>query len=128
MRTYHYVLASAVLATGVASAHAQTQQPHGAGTMPGMASTPATTSPATKAYMEAMDKMHGPMAEGVQAGDADVGFVKGMIAHHQGAIDMAKVRLQYGKDPQTKKWADDVIREQEREINEMQAWLKKNGR
>ena len=52
----------------------------------------------------------------------------GMIAHHQRAIDMAKVVSQYGKDDQTKKWANDVIREQQREINEMQEWLKQNAR
>lgn len=56
----------------------------------------------------------------------DVAFVKGMIAHHQGAIEMSKIVLQYGKDDQTKKWASDVIREQQREINEMQDWLKKH--
>ena len=131
MRNLAQLTASIILAAGVAAAHAQGHD-HGASSgaqapMPGMASTPANASPATKAYMDAMDKMHGPMTEGAQASDADVAFVKGMIAHHQGAIDMAKVRLQYGKDPQTKKWADDVIREQAREIDEMQAWLKKNG-
>jgi uncharacterized protein (DUF305 family) len=67
------------------------------------------------------------MMEGLKAADPDVAFVRGMIAHHQGAIEMAKVRLQYGKDEQTKKWADDVIREQQREIAEMQDWLKKNA-
>jgi len=51
-----------------------------------------------------------------------------MIAHHQGAIDMAKVLLQYGNDAQTKKWANDVIREQQREIAEMEDWLKKKTR
>jgi uncharacterized protein (DUF305 family) len=50
-----------------------------------------------------------------------------MIPHHQGAIDMAKVVLQHGKDEQTKKLAADVIREQEREIAEMREWLKKRG-
>ena len=49
-----------------------------------------------------------------------------MIPHHQGAIDMAKVVLQYGKNEQTRKWANDIIREQAREINEMQEWLKAN--
>jgi uncharacterized protein (DUF305 family) len=39
---------------------------------------------------------------------------------------MSKIVLQYGKDDQTKKWASDVIREQQREINEMQDWLKKH--
>jgi uncharacterized protein (DUF305 family) len=55
----------------------------------------------------------------------DAVFMAMMIPHHQGAIDMAKVVLQHGKDEQTKKWANDVIREQQREIDEMQAWLNK---
>jgi uncharacterized protein (DUF305 family) len=81
-------------------------------------------SEATKAYMAAMDKMHGPMMQAVQDPDPDVAFVRGMIPHHQSAIDMARVVLQSGKDDQAKKWANDVIREQQREITEMQEWLK----
>jgi uncharacterized protein (DUF305 family) len=46
-----------------------------------------------------------------------------MIPHHQGAIDMAKVVLEHGKDEKARKWATDIIREQEREIGEMQEWL-----
>lgn len=100
------------------------------GMMQGQSGAPSQTagqSEATKAYMTAMDKMHAPMMQGAQDSNPDIAFVKGMIPHHQGAIDMAKVVLQYGKDEQTKKWATDVIREQEREIREMQDWLKKNG-
>ena len=85
-------------------------------------------SPATKAYMEAAENMHGPMMEGIQATDPDVAFVRGMIPHHEGAIAMARVVLQYGKDPKTRKLAEDVIREQQREIEEMQSWLKENAR
>jgi uncharacterized protein (DUF305 family) len=88
----------------------------------------AAQSPATKAYVDAAERMHGPMMEGMQANDPDEAFVRGMIAHHQGAIDMAKVVLQYGKDEQTKKWASDIMRDQQREISEMQAWLEKNAR
>jgi uncharacterized protein (DUF305 family) len=85
-------------------------------------------SEATKAYLVAMERMHGPMMEGVQDSNPDAAFVRGMIPHHQGAIDMAKIVLQHGKDEQTRKWATDVIREQEREIGEMQAWLKRQGK
>jgi uncharacterized protein (DUF305 family) len=100
----------------------------GSHAMPGMPAQAAPFSPATKAYLEAAERMHAPMMEGVQASDPDVAFVRGMVPHHQAAIDMAKVVLQYGKDPQTRKLAEDVVREQQREITEMQEWLKKNAR
>jgi uncharacterized protein (DUF305 family) len=100
---------------------------HGHGTQASPSQTGAQ-SQAAKAYVEAMDKMHGPMMQGIQDPDPDVAFVKGMIPHHQSAIDMAKVVLQHGRDEQTKKWANDVIREQQREIDEMQEWLKAKGK
>lgn len=86
----------------------------------------AAETPATKGYREANAKMHRDM-DITFSNDADIDFVRGMIPHHQGAIEMAKVALQHAKDEQVRKWATDVIREQEREIAEMQAWLKKKG-
>ena len=69
-----------------------------------MGSPPAANEAAsTKAYRDAMTKMDQGMAI-TYSGDADKDFVAGMIAHHQGAIDMAKVELQYGKDPQLRSW------------------------
>lgn len=96
-------------------------------TATGATAASAPQSEATKAYLEAMDKMHAPMMEGAKAASPDVAFVRGMIPHHQGAIDMARIVLQYGKDEYTKKLANDVIREQLREIADMEAWLKKNA-
>ncbi len=92
------------------------------------AAAPASQAdtPATKAYREANAKMHKEMDIRF-TNDADADFIRGMIPHHQGAIDMAKVVLQHGKDEQTKKLAADIIREQEREIAEMREWLKKRG-
>jgi uncharacterized protein (DUF305 family) len=72
--------------------------------------------------------MHPAMAEGVMAADPDVAFVCGMIPHHQGAIDMAKVVLQYGKDPWVKQLAQNVIDAQSKEIAEMTKWLDEHAK
>ena len=83
-------------------------------------------SAATMAYMEANAKMHAGM-DIPFTGDADVDFIRGMIAHHQGAIDMARVVLEHGKDAEVKKLAEEIIAAQETEIAWMTDWLAKNG-
>lgn len=67
------------------------------------------------------------MEEGMMRQDADVAFACGMIAHHQGAIDMAQVLLEYGDDPEMIKLAGDIIAAQVGEIDQMKAWLAKNA-
>jgi uncharacterized protein (DUF305 family) len=98
------------------------------GMMQGMPMDTANMSDATKAYMEAMKKMDGPMMQGVQAGDPDLAFVQAMIPHHQGAIDMARAVLQFGKDDEVKAWANEIITAQESEIAKMQEWLKQHAK
>jgi len=83
-------------------------------------------SASTMAYMEANAKMHAGM-DIPFTGDADVDFIRGMIAHHQGAIDMARVVLDHGKDAEVKKLAEEIIAAQEGEIAWMTDWLAKNG-
>jgi uncharacterized protein (DUF305 family) len=94
----------------------------------GMPMDSANMLDATKAYTEAMKKMDGPMMQGVQAADPDVAFVQAMIPHHQGAIDMARGVLQFGKDDQVKAWANEIITAQESEIAKMQEWLKQHAK
>jgi len=71
-----------------------------------------------------MDKMHAAMRAIKQSGNSDVDFVRLMLPHHQAAIDMAKTQLLYGKDPQMRRLAQEIITDQQSEIELMQRWLK----
>jgi hypothetical protein len=97
------------------------------GMMQGMPMAAAGMSDATQAYMNAMRMMDGPMMQGAQIADPDVAFVRSMIPHHQGAIDMARAVLKYGEDERVKEWANQIIMAQEAEIAAMQDWLKQRG-
>jgi len=72
---------------------------------------------------DAMSVMHKGMHTAPQTGDPDSDFVTMMIPHHQGAIDMAKALLLYGKDPQLRRLAQEIITDQQSEIELMQLWL-----
>ncbi len=83
-------------------------------------------SPGSKALEKANADMHVAMAVEM-TGDVDVDFVRSMIPHHQGAVEMAKIVLEYGKDPEIRKLAEDIVKAQEAEIAFMNGWLEKNG-
>ena len=94
-----------------------------------VASATAASRPPSGFYQlmaEAMQRMMGAMHVR-PTGSVDRDFAAMMIPHHQGAIDMAKVVLQYGKDDKVKSWANQIIAAQEKEIAEMQDWLKAHG-
>lgn len=108
--------------------------PHG--NMPGMdhsahmggpAPAANANSPSSAAFGAANAKMHEGMSVPM-TGDTDVDFAQGMIPHHQGAIDMAKIELAFGKDPELRKLAEDIIKAQESEIAFLKSWLEKNAK
>lgn len=102
----------------------QAQDDHSTHSMPAMEST---VEGAAKAYMDGMARMSGAM-NAAMTGDADTDFATMMIPHHQGAIDMAKVQLEYGKDPDLRKLSEAIVSAQESEIAFMKGWLETNGK
>ena len=92
--------------------------------MKGMA--PTNNGGSSGAFKAANEKMMKGM-DVPPTGDTDKDFVAGMIPHHAGAIDMARIELRDGKDPALKKLARDIIAAQKKEIAFMKQWQAQHG-
>ena len=131
--SFAFLLGAAIAAGGLTYAQSQMSQGgHGAMNHGAMdhgahgAQVATSDNPVIAAYMAANDRMHADMAIEF-TGDADVDFVRGMIPHHQGAIDMAEVLLAHGEDEQMRTLAQEIIDAQEAEIEQMTTWLVENA-
>lgn len=86
------------------------------GSMQGTAAAPTTSATA------GMD--HGGMQMGDSKAPYDAQFIDSMIAHHQGAIDMANQALKEARKPELKALAQSIVTAQQSEIKQMQEWRK----
>ena len=104
-----------------------------------LAQSPSTTATATVGKMEmgtnadasmkmrkSMEDMQKKMAAMPATGNPDINFAMMMVAHHQGAIDMARAEIDTGRDPAMIKAAKEIISAQKKEITQFEVWLKKN--
>ena len=89
-----------------------------------LASMPKHVQENMAKMMATMPAMH----QGMMNENADVAFACGMIAHHQGAIDMAGVLLEHGENPEMRKLAEEIIAAQVGEIALMTTWLAANAK
>ncbi|WP_322892339.1 MULTISPECIES: DUF305 domain-containing protein [unclassified Yoonia] len=88
-----------------------------------LAAMPEHVQENMRRMMISMPAMH----DGMMNEDADIAFACGMIAHHQGAIDMAEVLIDHGQDPQMLALAEAIIAAQVAEMEEMSNWLAENA-
>src|SRR5690606_36307187 len=83
-------------------------------------------SPSVEAYRAANTTMH-ELMDIEFTGDADIDFARGMIPHHQGAVEMARIVLEHGEDPELRQLAEVIIAAQEAEIAFLERWLEENA-
>lgn len=92
----------------------------------------ATPGTPVAAFQHGMDSVMMVMDEGMRhmtgarPDNIDASFAAMMLPHHQGAVDMARLQLLYGKDPALRRLAQSIIAEQQVEIQQMAAWLKQH--
>jgi uncharacterized protein (DUF305 family) len=91
-----------------------------------LAACGSNVPPTPEEERKARSEMRG-MAMPAPTGNQDRDFARAMIAHHQGAIDMARTQLARGTDPKLRKMAGEIITAQEREIEELNAFLDGSG-
>lgn len=82
-------------------------------------------SAATRAYMDAANQMHIDLAVPF-SNDADKDFAAVIAAHHKGAVELARVELRYGKDPEMRKLAEQIVSANERDMAALKAWQAKH--
>src|ERR1700736_1261902 len=81
-------------------------------------------SPVDVDLAESMTAMHSAMHAVSFVGKPDADFARMMIPHYQGAIEMAKVELQFGTDPNLRSLAQEIIVPQQSEIDVMKLALR----
>jgi uncharacterized protein (DUF305 family) len=119
MRTFLFAIAGIAFAALTAAAQPVAQHGHNSAAPPGADAPDGTFQ---REMTEAMRRMDEGMAIN-HSGNADRDFAAMMIPHHQGAIDMAKAELQFGRDPVLRRLAQGIIVEQQQEIEVMRRRL-----
>jgi uncharacterized protein (DUF305 family) len=109
--------------TQMAAAPREFSQHHGEAASPQKPSMSRDSEEFVRELDGAMKKMMNDMHAPGYTGNPDVDFLAMMIPHHQGAVDMARLVLIYGKDPLTRRLAEEILASQTVEISAMSGRL-----
>ena len=115
-----FSLPAGAAADGMAMHHHQ-----GVSSAPPAPFVASTAKPFAGLMDDAMSVMNDGMDRAPMSGDPDHDFAAMMIPHHQGAVDMAKAVLLYGKNPVLRRLAQEIIVTQGSEIAVMRSELDK---
>jgi hypothetical protein len=112
------IIGTLVLASAMTSGLVYAQHQHGT-----TESQTAPRSDSSQRFAPQMDagmkKMMNDMHAAGYTGNPDVDFLAMMIPHHEGAVEMARLALIHGKDPLTRRLAEEIIASQTAEIAAM---------
>jgi hypothetical protein len=139
----YWLLLLLLAAAPVTVAHAQTHEhhdrpapnsssPHGLHSETSSAPAGLASGSLAATFHQQMDSVMTVMDRGMQQmggvppTNIDASFAAMMVPHHQGAVDMARLQLLYGKDPALRRLAQSIIAEQQVEIQQMNAWLREH--
>ena len=84
---------------------------------------PSAPPPFLQSMDAGMQKMMVDMHASGYTGNPDVDFLAMMIAHHEGAVEMARLALIHGRDPLARRLAEEIIASQRVEIEAMRQRL-----
>ena len=95
--------------------------------MGGMDHSKMMQNTAANPYAQSEMKMHQAMMNAMGANAAET-WTRKMIEHHRGAIEMSRIGLTQAIDKSTRDMATKTMAMQDKEVAELQAWLKRNGK
>jgi uncharacterized protein (DUF305 family) len=112
------LITTLVLACAFRATVGSAQHEHGT-VAPQTGARPAVAQPFVRQMDAGMKQMMEDMHAPGYSGNPDVDFLAMMIPHHEGAVEMARLVLIYGKDPLTRRLAEEIIASQTAEIAAM---------
>ena len=95
--------------------------------MQGMDHSKMMQNTAANPYAQSEMKMHQAMMKAVGA-DASETWVRKMIQHHRGGVEMSKIAIAQAKDKEVRDQAQKTMVEQNKDIAELQGWLKRHNK